>query len=41
MDDDPRLKVELGRLVLPNPAIRGSGEPVMTEEAARASQFNP
>lgn len=35
--DDPRLRVEVGRLVLPNPVICGSGEPVMTEAGIRAA----
>ena len=35
--DDPRLKVTLGRLSLPNPIVCGSGEPVMTEAGIRAA----
>ena len=37
MADDPRLRVTLGRLTLPNPVICGSGEPVMTEAGIRAA----
>lgn len=37
MNGDPRLRTRLGRLVLPNPVICGSGEPVMTESGIRAA----
>src|SRR5579864_7205005 len=37
MADDPRLRVRLGGLTLPNPVICGSGEPVMTESGIRAA----
>jgi dihydroorotate dehydrogenase len=37
MDDNSRLKVQLGRLTLSNPLICGSGEPVMTEAGIRAA----
>jgi dihydroorotate dehydrogenase (NAD+) catalytic subunit len=37
MDDQSRLKVQLGRLTLSSPLICGSGEPVMTEAGIRAA----
>lgn len=37
MSDDQRLKVTLGRFVLSNPVVCGSGEPVMTEAGIRAA----
>jgi dihydroorotate dehydrogenase len=37
MSDPSRLKVQLGRLVLANPVICSSGEPVMTESGIRAA----
>jgi dihydroorotate dehydrogenase (NAD+) catalytic subunit len=37
MDDQSRLKVQLGRLTLSSPLICGSGEPVMMEAGIRAA----